>query len=240
MHQIQPLLTYDQLRAEFARLIETVCYILDKSPNLKRNLQRCKRFCVCLKTSNNTNSLLYNETNCSKINESKNFSDLFDIIKQHISWDEHFILTEIIDVCGSAEAEQEFNKYKRKMAISNALEIISLSGCIPPAGFEKFCVIIDKPYTKLTIEKYEEIKMFIFDNLDVHRYVSNKFIRVLFDSLHLEWHVTMQAVPHMVEMAYKHRELFINNLFVVMEIGEEVIIRKYGKNKKPVSLAIYM
>ena len=104
------------------------------------------------------------------------------------------------------------------------MQIISSANGSPPTGFEKFCVIIDKPYTKLTLEKYEEIKTFIFKNLDVHRYVTNKYIRVLFDSLHLEGHVTMQAIPHMMEMAYKHQALFTKNLFIFIQIGEEIII----------------
>ena len=127
-------------------------------------------------------------------------------------------------MCDSVEAEQELNKYKRKMAISNALEIISSAESNPPKGFEYFCVIIDKPYTKLTVEKYEEIKTFIFSNLDVHRHVTNKYIRVLFDSLHLEWHVTIQAIPHMIKIARKHHAFFARNHFVFMQIGNEVIV----------------
>ena len=54
--------------------------------------------------------------------------------------------------------------------------------------------------------------------------MTNKYIRVLFDSLHLEWHVTVQAIPHMIEMAYKRKLLFIKNLFVFMQIREKVVI----------------
>ena len=194
-----------------------------------------------MKTSDSTNALLFSEENRAEICESQNFAQFFDIINQHLSWNEYFILTEIIDECESDEAEQEFSRYKRKMAISNALEIINSTKCNPPTGFEKFCCIIDKPYTKLTVEKYEEIKTFIFQNLDVHRHVTNKYIRVLYDSLHLEWHVTMQAVPYMIEMAHKHKTLFAKNHFVFMQIGKEVIIRrtKVSFQFRPVAIVTY-
>ena len=237
----QPLLTYDQLRAEFARLIHKICCILDDSSDQKNNLKNCKRLCCLLKVSDSTNALLFSAEKRAEIRKSQNFDEFFDIVNQHLSWNEYFILTEIIDECDSDEAEQEFNQYKRKMAISNALEMISSTECNPPPGFEKFYSIIDKPYTKLTVEKYEEIKTFIFQNLDVHRHVTNKYIRVLYDSLHLEWHVTMQAVPYMIEMAHKHKALFAKNHFVFMQIGKEVIITRIKVSLQfwPVAIVTY-
>ena len=205
----------------------TVCRILGRSPDWKSKLMACKELCTYLKTSDNANAPLFNEERLAEIKNSKNFSQFFEIVNQHLSWDEYFILTEIIDECDSDEAEQEFKKYKRKMAISNALEIISSAESSLPPGFEKFCVIIDKPYKKLTVEEYEEIKAFIFTNLDTHRYVTNKYIRVLFDSLHIEWQVTTQAMPHMSKMAYDQREIFTKNLFVFLQIGKQVIINKH-------------
>ena len=227
--QKQPLLTNDQLRAEFGRLILTICRILEKSPSRNKNLETCKQLCAYLKASDNANALLFSAEKLTEINDSRDFRQFFEIVNQHLSWDEYFILIEIIDECDSDEAEQEFKKYKRKMAISNALEIISSTESNLPRGFENFCVIIDEPYTKLTVEKYEEIKTFIFKNLDVHRYVTNKYIRVLFSSVHLEWHVTTQAVPHMIKMAHDQQTLFINRSFVFMQIGKEVIINLHAE-----------
>lgn len=125
------------------------------------------------------------------------------------------------------------------MALCNALEIISSTRSDPLQGFEKFCVIIDEPYKKLTVEKYEEIKTFIFKNLDVHRYTTNKYIRVFFDSLHLEWHVTTQATPHMIKMAHNRQIFFKNNYFVYMQIGKEIIFDTHVKEIPPVSLHAY-
>ena len=217
------------MSAEFARLIYKIGCILDESSNHINNLKKCKRLCCLLKASDNSNTLLYTAENREKIHKSLNFAQFFDIVNQHLSWNEYYILAQIIDECDSDEAEKEFHKYKRKIAVSTGLQIISSANSNPPTGFERFCVIIDKPYTRLTLEKYEEIKTFIFNNLEVHRYVTNKYIRVLFDSLHLEWHVTMQAIPHMIKMAYKHQALFTKNLFIFIQIGKKVIINSKKK-----------
>jgi len=227
--QKQPLLNNDLLRAEFSRLIMAIRRILSECPNWEKNLEACKELCVYLKASDNASVPLFSTEKVSEINNCRDFKELFGIVNQHLSWDEHFILTEIIDECGSDEAEQEFIKYKRKMAVSKALEIISSTESIPPPGFEKFCVIIDQPYKRLTTEKYKETKAFIFNNLDTHRYVTNGYIRVLFDSLHLEWHVTIQAIPHMIKMAHEQRKFFKSNFFVFLQIGKEVIINMHTK-----------
>ena len=133
-------------------------------------------------------------------------------MNEHLSWDELSILAQVIDICDSDEAAEEFKKYKRKMAVSKALQIISSTKSNPPPGFQNFCVIIDKPYKKLTLEKYEEIKKFIFENLDIQRYVTDEYITVLFDSLYLEWHVTTQVTPHMIKMANKQKAFFKKSL----------------------------
>ena len=200
--------------------------ILSKSPNKEDNLEACKEFCIYFKVSDNTNaSPLFSAEKHTEINNCRDFRELFVILNQHLSWDEHSILAKIIDICGSDEAEQEFEKYKKQTAVSKALEIINSANSNPPPGFEKFCVIIDKPYKKLTVEKYKEIKKFIFENLDTNRYVTNKYIRVLFHSLYLEWHVTSQATPHMIKKANEQKEFFKKKLVVFIQVGKEVIIK---------------
>ena len=203
-------------------------------------MEACKELCIYWKASDNANIPLFNTEKKSEIDNCKDFRELFEIVSQHVSWDEHSILTQIIDECDSDEAKQEFTKYKRKRAISKSLEIISSTESHPPPGFEKFCVIIDKPYMQLTVEKYEETKEFIFKNLDTNRYCTNAYIRVLFDSLHLEWHVTTQATPHMIKIALKRKTFFEENHFVFMKIGNEVIIDMHTEHILAVSFIFYV
>ena len=227
--QCHPLLTLDELKTEFSHLLMRIRRILSKSSDWEENLEECKEFCCYLKASGDTNIPLFSTENKSAIDNCRNFREFFNIISQHISWDEHSILSEIIRVSNSKEAEQEFNQYRRKVAISKALEIIGSTESSPPPGFERFIVVIDKSYQKLTIDEYEEIKKFIFDILDVYPYVATGYIRVLFDSLHLEWHVSSQATSHMMKMAHQQQAVFIENYYVFMQIGEEKIIDMHAE-----------
>ena len=224
--------------AEFSHLLVRIRRILSQSPNQKNNLEACKELCCYLKVSGKDNTPLFNAEKKSEIDNCKNFKELFDIVSQHLSWMEHSPLDEIIDECDCSDAVMEFNQYKKKLGACQALEIISSAESDPPGGFERVCVIINQPYKRLTIQDYGRIKSFIFANLNVHRYVTTGYIRVLFNSLHLEWHVTTQAIPHMINMANKQRALFIRNSYVFMQIGKQIIISIDTKQLYKVSLHV--
>ena len=173
----QTLLSNNQLKAEFARLTMKICRILSESPDWKENLEISKHLLEFFPAKDNPSSLMSSAENIARI---RNFKELFCYVFPYICWDEYSLLTGIVDTCDSEEAKLELHKYQRKMAIFQALEIISSTNSNLPAGFEKYCIILDKPYARLTIEKFEEIKKFIFENLDVHRYEAMNFIKVLY------------------------------------------------------------
>lgn len=50
------------------------------------------------------------------------------------------------------------------------------------------------------------------------------FIGLLYNSLHIEWIVTVKAVSHMIKNAYLKKEAFIREKFSFMEIGTETVI----------------
>ena len=41
-----------------------------------------------------------------------------------MSWDEHSILTQIVDQCDSVEGQQEIEKFEEKLALYQGLEVI--------------------------------------------------------------------------------------------------------------------
>ena len=216
------LISVTSLNADFTSLLLNVCHILSNSPNEQENLEICKDFCVMLPISDCSNQPMFN---AEKIRECCNFKQLFEIIRMHMSWDEHSILTQIVDHCNSVEGEKEIKKFEKKMALCQGLQIISnRSEQNLSKDFVKFCVIIDKPYKNVTIDEYKNIKDYICSNLDVHTYVTVSFIKILYHSLHIEWLVTVQAVPHMINNAYQNKDVLIKENFVFMQIGIEVVI----------------
>ena len=157
--------------------------------------------------------------------ECTDFNELLIILNWHLSWDEHSILTRIVDKCQSVKAREEIENFDKKLAeISESLEITS---CPPeddlPPEFKKIGVIINKPFKTLSKHKYEEIKEFVFKQLDTRLYVTTSHVKVLFHPFCLEWYVSGQAVPYMINMAFQNKDAFVKEDFVFMQIGRTTI-----------------
>ena len=205
----------------------SVCRILSNSPNQQDNLEKCKDYCLLnFKVSDSSSESLFSREKTTKIKECTKFKQLFEIVSEHTSWDEHSILTHIAIQCESVEGQQEIKKFDEKLALFEGLQMISSISSKQELSkdFVKFCVIIDKPYRYVTVEEYEKIKTYIFSNLGTNTYVTAGFIRLLYHSLHVEWLITVQAVPHMIRNAYQNKDNFIKQNYVFMQIGSEVVI----------------
>ena len=219
------LISATSLNADFTSLLLDVRQILSNCPNHHDNLQACKEYCALLRISDNSNESLFSTENVAKIKECCNFEQLFEIICLHMSWDEHSILIQIVDRCKSVEGKQEIERFEKKIALYQGLQIIvDTSQEIVSEDFAQFCIVINKPYKNVTIEEYTKVKKFIFTNLKTHAYVTVGFIRMLYGSLHIEWLITVQAVPHMIRNAQKSLNIFIEENFVFMQIGLEIVI----------------
>ena len=66
--------------------------ILGRSPNKEDNLEACKELCIYLKASDSC-VLLFSPVKCAEINSCSDFRQLYNIMKQHLNWDELSILT---------------------------------------------------------------------------------------------------------------------------------------------------
>ena len=205
------LISVTSLNADFASLLLTVQHILSNSPNGQKNLEKCKDFCRLLRISDSPNQPLFAE----KIRECCNFKQLFEIIRMHMSWDEHSILTQIVNNCNSVEGQEEIENFEKKMALYQGLQIISsTSKQSLSKEFANFCVIINKPYKNVTIDEYKNIKAYICSNLNIDPNVIVGFAKILYHSLHIEWLVTVQAVPHMIKNVYQNKDVLIKEKIV--------------------------
>ena len=198
------LISDASLNADFTSLLLNVCNILNRSPDKQENLEICKDYCTLLCISNGSNESLFSAKKIAKIKRCGNFKELFEIISVHMSWDEHSLLTQIVNYCNSVEGQQEIEQFEKKLALCQGLQIISST---PEQNltqdFAKFHIIINKPYRTVTIEEYQKVKVYIIDNLNTNTYVTVGFIRLLYKSLHIKWLVSAQTVSYMIRDAYK-------------------------------------
>ena len=218
----------DRLNSDFASLLFSVSRILSETPNQQDNLEKCKDYCLLkFKVSDSSSKSLFSPEKTTEIKKCTNFQELFEIISKHTRWDEHSILTHIAINCESDEGQQEIKKFDEKLALIEGLQLIFSTSTQQNLSHEfvKFCVIIDKPYKNVTVEEYKEIKAYIYSKLKINYYVTVGFVKMLYHSLHIEWLVTIQAVPHMIRSAHQNKNTFIEEKFIYMQIGSEVVIK---------------
>ena len=187
---------------------------------------------MLLPVGDGSNQLLLSR---EKIKECVDFNELFEILKGHISWKEYSILTNIVEVCKSIKARNQIKEFKKKMDLVNGLQLICDTPIYDAVSQEvvRFRVIIEKPYDKLSLKQYKEIRAFILATLGVNPPVLTKDDKILFGSLHIEWLITVRAVPFIVKMAYQKKDIFIKEKFVFMQIGGGIIINKVSNINNP-------
>ena len=188
-------------------------------------LALCKEICSNL-TIGDSDILLFNDEQLDKVNKCTCFQQLFAILRKHWSWREYSLLKTIITVCDSEEAEAELDKFEKLMSSFYGMKLISdkYSPSELPENYVKLCITIDKPYKSLTLQDFYKLRTFIFEHLDVQKYITLPFIKFLFSSLHLEWYIPMQAVSHIIKMIRLNKKVLIQNSIVLIEIGDKIIL----------------
>ena len=209
--------------AQFSSLVRTVENVLDES---SKKLEACKRYCLYLTISDNSNTLLFKDEQSKKIKICTSFRELFELLRRHWSWEDYYILKHIISEAESKEAKDELEKYEKMISSYFGLQLIadSFSPDELPDEYVKMTIIVDKPYKELTLQNFIELKNFIFEQMDVKPYIAHPFIKFLFSSLHLEWYVLQQAVPHMIEMSCKNIETLKKFSIIYIKIGEKILL----------------
>ena len=188
-------------------------------------LESCKEICSNL-TIGNSDILLFSDEQLDKINKCTSFQQLFTILRRHWSWKEYSILKTIIAECESEEAEAELDKFEKLMGSYCGMKLISekYSPSELPENYVKLYITVDKPYKSLTLQDFYELRTFIFEHLDVQKYIALLFIKFLFSSLHLEWYIPMQAVSHIIKMIHLNRSILIQKSIVLIKIGDKSIL----------------
>ena len=191
----------------------------------KEQLEDCKRYCIQLKISDTNNTTLFTPQKIEEIKYCSKIEELFEAVKEHWSWDNYEILKDFIELCGdSKEANEEIGKFERKISACKGLNFVTDTLKInPPVGYERFYIYISKRYTKFTLEQYKEIKFYIFQQLATNHNVATDHIKVEFQSLHLEWYVTLQAIPYMIKKANQVKDKLLLRNVISLQIGTRII-----------------
>ena len=153
---------------------------------------------------------------------------MFRQLRFHLRWDDHLILTAILNRLDYEECEELLGKFQSKIDSQMKLEKI-FEGCKVqkqgvPKGFDRMVAIVNKKYSRITKEEYDQLKCFIAEHCGVESYVLSPFLNMSPSSLLLEWLVPSTAITHMVEAATRSKQIFIKGSFVFLQIATTVVL----------------
>ena len=210
------------LSVHFSSFVITIRKFLEKCED---KLEECKELCSNLTISSNSDVLLFSDEQLVRINKCMSFQELFMILRKHWNWKEYSILKTIITICDSEEAEVELDKFEKLMSSYCGMKLISdkYSPDELPVNYVRLCITVDKPYKSLTLQDFDELRTFIFEHLDVQKYIALPFIKFLFSSLYLEWYVPMQAVSHIIKAVHQNKKIFVQKSVILITIGDKNI-----------------
>lgn len=223
-HQPSLIIHTTNLNRDFSILVTYLLKLLSTSVT-DEQLKSCKSYCIQLKISDTNNTNLFTHQKIEEIKDCSKIEELFEAVKEHWSWDNYSILQDFIELCGdSKEAKEEIDKFQRKLAACKGLKFVTNTPEIDaPLGYERFKIYINERYPNFTLDQYKEIKFHVFKLLATNYNVASDHIKAEFQSLHLEWFVTLQALPHMIKMAIQVKyELSLINV-ISLKIGTRTI-----------------
>ena len=213
--------------SEFASTVSRIEKILTTS-NEVENLDAIKSICAFLPISNNSEKPMFTAEQLKEIDACSHIREIFRQLRLYLRWDDHLILTAILDRLDSDECEELLAKFESKIDSQMKLEQI-FEECKKqkqevPKGFDKMVAIVNKKCSRITKEEYDQLKCFIAEHCGVESYVLSPFLNMSPSSLLLEWLVPSTAITHMVETATKNKHIFIKESFVHLIIANIVVL----------------
>ena len=213
--------------SEFVSMVSRIEEILSESNEIE-NLKAIKSICGYLPISNNSNKPMFTGEQLEVIDACDNIRAIFRELRFHLRWDDHLILAAILNRLDSEECEELLGKFQSKIDCQMKLEQI-FEECKKhkqevPKGFTKMVAIVNKKYSRVTKEEYDQLKCFIAEHCGVESYVLSPFLNMSPSSLLLEWLVPSTAITHMVETATKNKQIFIKESFTFLQISTTVVL----------------
>jgi len=211
--------------SEFASVISRIEAILKNDE--VQNLEAIKSVCGFVPISTNPDIPMFSEEQLKEIQACEGIRDIFLKLRTHWRWDDHLLLTAILDRLDLEDCEELLGRYQSKIDCQMRLEEISIE-CKQqqqniPKGFSKMVAIVIKKYSRITKEEYDQLKHFIAEHCGVEAYALSPFLNMSPSSLLLEWFIPSTAIAHMVEVATKNKTIFIEQSFTFLQIAEAVI-----------------
>ena len=196
--------TPDDASIDFNAVVYDIAEILDK--HNASDVDKFKGLCYGLTIDD---QLFFSTAEKDAIRACKTFHSLFSEIHRSMRWDSHRLLNSIIIRTGLPEAAAKLEQFEKKINHQIKLKdffdsCLAKDECLPD-GFTEMVAIVNKDYSQITVGDYKDIENF----LSTHLSELPPAKRAKHYSVQFTWHISINAVPVLLQKAYYARVFFI-------------------------------
>ena len=219
--------TADQAGAEFGVLLHEVVQELKKNEN--SNLELLKTMSSTLTIKGKSDIRVFSDSELEEIQTCDNIKTLLVLKLRHCyRWDDHSMLTVLMKNIKSEKCLKLLQLFEFKICSQIKLQEISVqvsqNSSQFPENYHKMVAIVDKIFSDITKEEYDELKQFISQHCGVEPYVMSPFSKASpFSSIVFEWFIPVSAVPYMIKVVKRNAYLFTMTKFLYLKVSSEVI-----------------
>ena len=219
--------TAEQASAEFAILLQQILKELKKNEN--DNLELLKIMSSTLTVKNKSGVRMFSDSELEGIYACDNINTLLVVKLRHCyRWDDHSMLTLLMKNINSQECLKLLQLFEFKMysqiKLQQICEQLSEGSSRIPDCYDKMIAIVDKIFSDITKEEYDELKQFISQHCGVEPYVMTPFSKASpFSSIVIEWSIPINPVSYMIRTANRNAHVFTKEIFVYLKISSTVI-----------------
>jgi len=197
--------------------------------NENDNLELLKTVSSTLTVREKGDVRMFSDNEVEGIYACNNISVLLMIKLRHCyRWDDHSMLTLLMSSLNATESLRLLHLFETKIYSKMKLQQIH-EHCLQernsfPEGYDKMIAIINRIFSSVTKEEYDELKQFISQHCGIEPYVMSPFSKVSpFNSIVIEWYIPVNAVSKMIKTAKCNIRSFTKERFLHLKISSSVI-----------------
>ena len=212
--------------AEFSILLEQILEELKKCEI--NSLKSLKIMSTTLTVKDKSGVRMFSDSEIEGICACNDIDTLLAFRLRHCyRWDDHSMLTVLMKRINSEKCLNLLQLFDSKVygqfKLQQICEQVSQKGGTFPEGYDKMIAIVDKIFSDITKEEYDELKQFISQHCGVEPYVISPFSKASpFSSVVFEWFIPVSAVSYMIEEAENNVTKFTKEKFLYLRISSTV------------------
>ena len=224
---VSMLTSPEEASVEFGVIVGEFSAELEK--NKVKNLEKLKSVSCFLTLKDNPTLKVFNDAQIEAIQACDSISFLLNVKLGHCyRWDDYSMLKILMSSLNATKSLKLLEKFEtkidEKMRLQQIAEQYSDAKISFPDGYDKMVAIIRKDFSSITRREYNKLKEFTSLHCGVEKHIISPVSKAVpFNSLLLEWFISVSVVSHMIETAKSNVDKFTEEMFVYLRISSTVI-----------------